>query len=188
MIGSTIRYLLKPFIQGKEHKIQSCGYPVFNTATQVNLVSHLQPEVYFSTGTAHQKVSSILVSGAQCGTDVKNFDNNICSPSFLFYFPKSHRHGQTLVIKLYQQSSVMGLPSYQSFNLVYVKKSVWGLPLVVQWLRLCLPVQRVWVWSLVEDLQKQPGLHGAIRLRLSQLLSLQSHKASVISTVCKAHM
>lgn len=53
MIGSTIRYLLKPFIQGKEHKIQSCGYPVFNTATQVNLVSHLQPEVYFSTGTAH---------------------------------------------------------------------------------------------------------------------------------------
>lgn len=53
MIGSTIRYLLKPFIQGKEHKIQSCGYPVFNTATQVNLVSHLQPEVFFSTGTAH---------------------------------------------------------------------------------------------------------------------------------------
>ena len=46
MIGSTIRCLLKLFIQGKGHKIQ-CGYPVFNTATQVNLVSHLQPEVFF---------------------------------------------------------------------------------------------------------------------------------------------
>lgn len=52
MIGSTIRCLLKPFIQGKEHKIR-CGYPAFNTATQVNLVSHLQPEVFFPTDTAH---------------------------------------------------------------------------------------------------------------------------------------
>ena len=46
----------------------------------------------------------------------------------------------------------MELPSYQSFNLLHVKKRVWGLPLVTQWLRLCLPMQRVWVQSLVGEL------------------------------------
>ena len=42
------------------------------------------------------------------------------------------------------------------------KEGGWGLPCLVQWIRICLPMQVIQVWSLV---QEDPTCHGATKPR-----------------------
>ena len=58
--------------------------------------------------------------------------------------------------------------------------NVEGTSLVVQWLRICLPVQGTRVQSLV---QEDPTCHGATKARAPQLLSLcsRAHEPQLLS-------
>ena len=52
------------------------------------------------------------------------------------------------------------LPNFQSYSNATVINSMWGASLVAQWLRIRLPMQGTWIWSLVQD---DPTCRGATK-------------------------
>ena len=61
--------------------------------------------------------------------------------------------------------------SYKQWYLVLKRKVKWKVTLVVQWIRIHLPVQETCVWSLV---QEGPTCHGATKSVLHNYWSLCS--------------
>ena len=69
-----------------------------------------------------------------------------------------------LLLEQHNFSNLMFWLKYLSFFFFFFlvngekAKEHWGTFLEVQWLKLCLPMQRVWVWSLVRELRSHTCL------------------------------
>ena len=62
---------------------------------------------------------------------------------------------------IYVSISMSHIHMYTAHFFLVILKDNLGTSLVVQWLRICLPMQGTWVWAL---LQEDPTCHGATKL------------------------
>ena len=61
---------------------------------------------------------------------------------------------------IYVSISMSHIHMYTAHFFLVILKDNLGTSLVVQWLRICLPMQGTWVWAL---LQEDPTCHGAAK-------------------------